>query len=354
MRGWLGKVWVGRQRIGSLLSQSEFAKLLHYERMRADRNLSTFSVVSFHETANPTVKSLFQLARVLTERVRATDVCGIDSRGRAAVLLPDTSEDGARTVATDIKALWKATSALHADVYVYSSGERSCVCRTGHSAARNGRRGKSASASSEALLFTLSLPAWKRVLDVGGAVIGLAILSPVMLMTALLIWITAGRPILFRQMRTGIGGRPFGIYKFRTMCRNAESMQVLLRPISEQDGPAFKLAKDPRVTRLGAWLRASSIDELPQLWNVLIGDMSLVGPRPLPCAESDSCTSWQRRRLDVTPGLTCLWQVSGRSNIRFDEWMRMDMRYIVSCSLATDLRLLLRTVPAVLLRRGAH
>src|SRR5205823_467758 len=123
---------------------------------------------------------------------------------------------------------------------------------------------------------------------------------------------------------------------------------------NEQDGAAFKIKNDPRVTRLGRWLRSTSIDELPQLWNVLRGEMSLVGPRPLPCAEADSCAGWQRQRLDVTPGLTCIWQVHGRCRVSFADWVRMDVQYIRSRSLWQDVKLLLLTLPAVLLRRGAH
>jgi lipopolysaccharide/colanic/teichoic acid biosynthesis glycosyltransferase len=124
--------------------------------------------------------------------------------------------------------------------------------------------------------------------------------------------------------------------------------------MSEQDGPAFKITNDPRITRLGRLLRKTSADELPQLFNVLKGDMSLVGPRPLPCDESDECLQWQRHRLDVTPGLTCIWQIEGRSRVTFDEWVRMDVAYMRRVSPWRDLAILLKTVPAVLLRRGAR
>ena len=159
--------------------------------------------------------------------------------------------------------------------------------------------------------------------------------------------------IIFRQRRAGLGGKPFTIYKFRTMCVGAERQQAELRKLNEQDGPAFKLARDPRVTWIGNILRKTSIDELPQLWNVIKGDMSLVGPRPLPVAESDDCAQWQRRRLEVTPGLTCVWQVEGRSQVTFDEWVRMDVKYMRRRTLLHDLLIMIRTVPAVLLKRGA-
>jgi lipopolysaccharide/colanic/teichoic acid biosynthesis glycosyltransferase len=170
---------------------------------------------------------------------------------------------------------------------------------------------------------------------------------------ALAVRLSGPGPILFTQRRAGLGGRPFTIFKFRTMTTDAEALKASLRALSERDGPAFKLTDDPRVTRVGKFLRSTSIDELPQLWNVLKGEMSLVGPRPLPLDESDGCTRWQRHRLDVTPGLTCIWQVSGRSTVSFAQWVRMDMKYIRRRTFLHDLWILVRTVPAVVLRKGA-
>jgi lipopolysaccharide/colanic/teichoic acid biosynthesis glycosyltransferase len=138
------------------------------------------------------------------------------------------------------------------------------------------------------------------------------------------------------------------------MVDDAEDLKHELRQHSEQDGPAFKMSSDPRVTPVGKFLRKTSIDELPQLFNVLKGHMTLVGPRPLPCPESNACSRWQRRRLDVTPGLTCIWQVKGRSKVTFTEWIRMDIRYIRRRSFWQDLKLILQTVPAVLFQRGAR
>jgi lipopolysaccharide/colanic/teichoic acid biosynthesis glycosyltransferase len=147
---------------------------------------------------------------------------------------------------------------------------------------------------------------------------------------------------------------PFTIYKFRTMHLGAERRKSELLGCSYQDGPAFKMAHDPRLTPLGRFLRLTSIDELPQLWNVLLGDMSLVGPRPLPCEEAAQCSPWQQWRHDVPPGLTCTWQVNGRSRVSFVQWMRMDRRYIRDRSLGKDLSILAATVPAILSCRGAH
>jgi lipopolysaccharide/colanic/teichoic acid biosynthesis glycosyltransferase len=190
-------------------------------------------------------------------------------------------------------------------------------------------------------------------LDIAGAGVGLLLLSPLLTVVAVAVKLTSAGPVLFTQKRTGAGGRTFVLYKFRSMYVDAEGRKAELMTLNEQDGPAFKIRKDPRVTWLGRWLRSTSLDELPQLWNVLKGDMSLVGPRPLPCNESAACTIWQKRRLDVTPGLTCIWQVEGRSSVSFNEWIRMDLQYLEERSLKADLKLLARTIPAVLSRRGA-
>jgi lipopolysaccharide/colanic/teichoic acid biosynthesis glycosyltransferase len=202
-------------------------------------------------------------------------------------------------------------------------------------------------------------PAWKRTMDVLGAALGLAIFSPLMLLTAVVIKLTSEGPVVFKQLRAGAGGKPFTMYKFRSMYVWSEQRRQALLPFNEQTGPVFKMRNDPRITPFGRTIRRLSIDELPQLWNVLKGDMSLVGPRPLPCEEipcgKNICRHEPRLcRLSVKPGLTCYWQVSGRSNVAFDQWLRMDMRYVAERSLLTDLRILLLTVPAVLSLRGAQ
>jgi lipopolysaccharide/colanic/teichoic acid biosynthesis glycosyltransferase len=164
--------------------------------------------------------------------------------------------------------------------------------------------------------------------------------------------LTSQGPVLYSQEREGLGGRKFRLYKLRTMRIDADKLQAALRSYSEQDGPAFKMRDDPRATWIGRWLRATSMDELPQLWNVLRGEMSLVGPRPLPTSESVQCLPWQRRRLSVVPGMTCIWQIWGRNTVAFDEWMRMDLEYVHHRSLLCDLKLLAITTPALLLSRG--
>jgi exopolysaccharide biosynthesis polyprenyl glycosylphosphotransferase len=195
----------------------------------------------------------------------------------------------------------------------------------------------------------------RRVLDVLLASAVLLLLSPLMLVVALAIKLTApSAPVFYRQLRAGLRGRRFEVVKFRSMVPGADTLKPALEPYNEMDGPAFKMSNDPRVTALGAFLRRTSIDELPQLWNVLRGDMSFVGPRPVPVEEADRYEPWQRRRLSMKPGLTCLWQVSGRNELSFDEWMRLDLDYIDRWSLWLDAKILLKTIPAVLSGRGAR
>ena len=194
----------------------------------------------------------------------------------------------------------------------------------------------------------------KRAMDVILTVLLLALLTPLMIVVGLLVKMTSKGPMIYRQIRCGLYGRKFVLYKFRSMNQGAEDVLWEIRHLNEMDGPVFKMRNDPRVTPFGRFLRKSSIDELPQLWNVVKGDMSLVGPRaPLP-EEVREYTRWQRRRLSVKPGITCLWQVSGRNEIDFHEWMKLDLQYIDNWSLLLDVKILLRTFPVVLLGRGAR
>jgi exopolysaccharide biosynthesis polyprenyl glycosylphosphotransferase len=194
----------------------------------------------------------------------------------------------------------------------------------------------------------------KRCLDLTVASLGLVALSPALAAVALAIKLDSRGPVFFRQLRVGKGHRPFYCLKFRSMTADAEKRREEIAHLNEVDGPVFKIRNDPRVTRVGRVIRKTSIDELPQLINVVRGEMSLVGPRPPLPAEVDKYEEWMHRRLDVPPGITCIWQISGRSNVSFEQWMQMDIDYIESCSLVTDVRILLRTVPAVLFGRGAY
>jgi exopolysaccharide biosynthesis polyprenyl glycosylphosphotransferase len=194
--------------------------------------------------------------------------------------------------------------------------------------------------------------ALKRAMDAGGAALGLVLLSPLYVAVATVILVKAGRPVLFLQERVGLHGRPFTVYKFRTMVADAEGRYAEVEALSDTKGPAFKMENDPRVTPLGAFLRRSSLDELPQLWNVLKGDMSLIGPRPAPPREVVGYDIWHRRRLSMKPGITGLWQVGARLDKHFDDRAHLDLQYIDDWSLALDLRILGQTVPAVLGRTG--
>lgn len=194
----------------------------------------------------------------------------------------------------------------------------------------------------------------KRAFDIVFAMSVLLLASPLMLLAALAIFVTSGRPVIFVQDRYGYNGRVFRLYKFRTMVANADALQDALRAKNERDGAAFKMKNDPRVTPLGRFLRKTSIDELPQLFNVMRGEMSMVGPRPLPLADYKRMdNSSHRRRLSVLPGITGPWQISGRDQISFEEWMKMDLDYIDNWRLSTDLKIIFLTVPVVLLAHGS-
>ena len=193
----------------------------------------------------------------------------------------------------------------------------------------------------------------KRLTDFVLAGAALVLVFPVMLVVAVIIRLTSPGPAIFRQERCGLNGRRFVFYKFRSMCEDAHAMRASLEHLSERQ-TALKIPNDPRLTKVGRWLRKFSIDEWPQLWNVMKGDMSLVGPRPAVPEEVEQYKRWQRRRLRMRPGLTCLWAVSGRDTVDFETWMKLDMQYIDSWSLALDWKIILRTIPQVLSGRGAH
>jgi exopolysaccharide biosynthesis polyprenyl glycosylphosphotransferase len=193
----------------------------------------------------------------------------------------------------------------------------------------------------------------KRVIDVVIAIGGLVVLAPILVAAALAVKLQDGGAVFFVQERSGLYGRPFRMLKFRSMVVDAEAQKARLSDQNEMSGPVFKMKRDPRITRVGAFLRKSSIDELPQIWNVLRGEMSIVGPRPPLPSEVAKYERWQMRRLSMKPGLTCVWQVNGRNKVDFDNWMRLDLEYIDNWSLFLDLKLILLTFPVVLSGRGA-
>ena len=194
----------------------------------------------------------------------------------------------------------------------------------------------------------------KRVLDILVALLATPFALPVVAIAGLLIKLDSPGPVFHRAVRVGRGGRKFAFLKLRSMQEDAEELRGLLLHLNQAQGPAFKLHNDPRVTRVGKILRKTSLDELPQLWHVLTGDMSLVGPRPPFPEEVEKYEPWMLKRLSVRPGLTCLWQIRGRSDLSFEEWMRLDIEYVDRCSFPLDLKILALTVPAVLSARGAY
>jgi lipopolysaccharide/colanic/teichoic acid biosynthesis glycosyltransferase len=338
-----------RDALTDLPNPADFRTLMDRERGRADRLGQKFSVVAFTPRAEADATADREtLVQILRRRVRLTDDVGWMDAGQLGVILPGTDAAGAWKLADDVCVAFP--DHLPPPVCtVYSYPHRWPIGANPSDRPAHGR-----GVVSLETLFVRPVPMWKRGLDVFGAAAGLVLLAPLLAGIAVVTWLDSPGPVLFRQRRSGLGGRPFVMYKFRSMVIDAEARKRQLLELNEQDGPAFKLKQDPRVTRLGRLLRQTSLDELPQLWNVLRGEMSLVGPRPLPCEEQQRSDRWQQRRLDVTPGLTCIWQVQGRSRVTFADWIRMDLRYIRSHSAALDLALLVLTLPAVILRRGAH
>ena len=194
----------------------------------------------------------------------------------------------------------------------------------------------------------------KRLVDVLGAFTGLLMLSPVIIIVSLIVKFTSKGPVFFSQKRVGKNGIEFDMYKFRSMVVNAEELKEKLASQNEMSGPMFKMKDDPRITKVGKFIRKTSIDEIPQLWNVLRGDMSLVGPRPSLPKEVAQFDSWMHKRLEVKPGLTCYWQVSGRNNIDFEDWMKLDIRYVNERNFWIDIKLIFKTVFVLFGDKNAH
>ena len=350
-------------------TERQFQFELEKERSRAERRIETmqFSMLLLDVPSAESLTS--ELLDELYQRLRITDCMGWFEKG-FAVLLPETGREGAERVAATLDEIGlKSGLELNPQILVYPEDDFLAATsfeltakmfeddwRDGEPPANyfDGGNGSSGKPSNpDDFLTSLPTPLWKRMIDVFGSVFGIVALSPVFVVAGIAVWSTSRGPVFFKQLREGKDGRKFNIFKFRTMCNDAEAMKKSLRDQSEQDGPAFKLAQDPRLTAVGKYLRRSCIDELPQLINVLKGDMSLVGPRPLPVDESTECEVWQRRRLIVLPGITCVWQARGDRNIKFSDWMRMDMEYLEKRSFLFDLKLIMETIFAVILHRGS-
>lgn len=194
----------------------------------------------------------------------------------------------------------------------------------------------------------------KRIFDIAMSLVALVVLSPVFLATAAAIWLEDGGPVFFVQPRAGKDLKPFRMYKFRSMFKDADKMFAALQEQNEQSGHAFKIKDDPRITKVGRFIRKYSIDELPQLINILKGDMSIVGPRPILTFQMETCNEYQKQRLAVKPGLTCYWQIGGRADIQWEDWVELDLKYITDMSMGTDLSIIWKTIPVVLKGDGAY
>ena len=383
-----------------LLSPRDMEAVILKERMRCDRHSQFFALIVIQLSpinGMSQAKQMRLVAKTLHHKLRMTDEKGLLPKGGLGVMLPMTHVFGARKVQQTIMDACELIGIQgDASIFTYGSSEAferdvkndnrdlhdsdsdfDLECRTrlsihaashvimtpharairadGDSQLRSGDSGVLNHHSTVSTThFCPQYPKWKRATDVVGSLLGLLLAGPVILTAAIAIKATSKGPVFFRQMRTGQFGNPFVMYKLRTMVVDAEELRAKLHALNERDGPAFKIKNDPRVTLVGKFLRSTGIDELPQLWNILIGNMAIVGPRPLPCDEDAQCKTWQRRRLDTKPGLTCFWQISKSRDISFEDWMRMDLQYSRKRSVRSDVSLVLKTVMAVFLGRVGH
>jgi exopolysaccharide biosynthesis polyprenyl glycosylphosphotransferase len=348
-----------------VLPRHYFLRQLEREKRRTDRSKASLSIVlfRFEDESGDRIDDVDRLLRVLSRKKRETDIVGYLSDDLIAVLLPDTDEQGTLVLAQKVAA--------H-----YGSRPYSTVVATYPDRLFDDLTGENRTAQDPNPFFLERFPGasdragsytLKRSLDVAGAIVALLLLSPLMLAIAIAVVVTSRGPVIFKQARLGKRGVPFTFYKFRSMYCNADDQvhrdYVAKLIAGEEEAvnqgsdakPHYKMKDDPRITRVGRLIRKTSMDELPQLFNVLRGDMSLVGPRPPLPYEAEKYQSWHLRRvLEVKPGITGLWQVDGRSKTSFDEMVRMDLRYTRHCSLALDLKILLKTVKVVLRGDGAN
>ena len=364
---WTGRFSGGRSS-DLLLTASQFNREIARERIRATRRALPFCVITAELLGSDDRRKRNRLlVRFLHRNLRMTDHKATLGGAKYGVLLVDTSEMGGRTVLDRLTLLAdqqnlnaKFSMQVHdpegfdSDDFPSSGGNRRYGDEANAQWLRVDKANVEVTGEDPLVPRPMYSAALKRGVDVVGATVGLTLGAPVILGSMALVKFSSPGPALFRQTREGRRGRPFTIYKLRTMVVDAEDQQAALREENHRDGPAFKIKKDPRVTWFGKFLRSSCLDELPQLINVLKGDMSLVGPRPLPWHESRACCAWHRRRLDVRPGMTCNWQVNKRKADTFDEWMRMDLRYVDRVGFLRDLRLIALTVLVPMTGRGSE
>ena len=364
MFAWIGKrvnaPWNRKTRwTPLLLNQREFQRALAKERSRVERDGNCFGFIILRlQNLNDVRRQSVQLAKLLHRRLRDSDEKGHLGVGRIGVMLPSTGSVASEYVLEDLLRLARLQGlAIEGEAFVYpdqESPKENSNSDTGAEAGSLEEVVESKISSAPLAVMIPAYPSWKRALDITGASIGLLVSSPILLLMAGLIKLTSGGPVIFKQRRTGYLGEKFEIYKLRTMVCNAEELKAALQALNERDGPAFKMKRDPRITTIGRFLRATGLDELPQLLNVLRGEMSLVGPRPLPIDEAAECNSWQRRRMEVKPGITCFWQIAKSRQISFVDWMRLDLQYARSASFKLDIKLITKTFASVFLGRVGH
>lgn len=370
MIGWISKrvstPWSRKTRWTPLLqNQREFQRTLAKERSRVDRDGTFFGFVILRLTDLAGAKcQTIERAKLLHRRLRDTDEKGHLGFGRIGVMLPATDSSSSEFVLSEILRLTQAQGlTIEGESFVYPERRDGPGSDQRHESdqvliPRDESVTKRLPVKGHSVAPITSMhpmyPAWKRALDIVGSLVGLTLAAPFLFFSAVLIKLTSRGPVLFCQQRTGYLGQPFEIFKLRTMIVNAAELKAKLLEKNERDGPAFKMRCDPRITVIGKLLRSTGLDELPQLVNVLRGEMSLVGPRPLPTEEADQCLGWQKRRQEVKPGLTCFWQLAKSRHIPFADWMRLDLKYAKTCSLNLDIKLIAKTFTSVILGRVGH
>ena len=367
---WKRRIFAAGQRDRQVLSNEQFHREIARERIRATRRSIPFCILTLElEGTHRHRQHLSALIRLVLQNVRFTDHKGMLGPHKLGVILVDTPEMGGRAALDRITHLVQQQG-LQARIDLRTHdpdgfasdddddsdpiSDRRRQLASSQGGMRGHAGGVEISADDPLVPRSFLQMAAKRLLDIVGASVGLVITSPLMIIGMVAIRLGGSGPVLFKQTREGYCGRPFTIYKLRTMVVDAEDTQSELHQQNRRDGPAFKIPQDPRVTPVGEFLRKTCIDELPQFWNVLKGEMSLVGPRPLPWHESRACQGWHRRRLEVRPGMTCDWQVNKSSVKTFDDWMRLDLRYVDNIGLFRDLQLIAQTLTVSITGKGGE
>ncbi|MFT4647433.1 MAG: lipopolysaccharide/colanic/teichoic acid biosynthesis glycosyltransferase [Glaciecola sp.] len=355
------------------LGVEELAQAFQQERSRTDRNGRGFCMVVFWkddqgDQSDQGEYDLRPLAKHLRSLMRLYDLLGSLDSKHLAVLLPETMPQGARQFAENSLRVFKDSKlntehGIQYEICSYplepeASPDKEEWAESREDRSKTPKRGSELVAPAQAQdlseAFVQPISWRRRTIDVLVSGSSLILLSPVLILAALAVRLSTPGPAIYTQLRAGPGGAPFKFYKFRSMYLDADARKAALKGKNEKTGPIFKMKNDPRITPVGRYLRKTSIDELPQLLNVLLGNMTLIGPRPPTLDEVENYSLWQRKRLDRTGGITCIWQVSGRSEIKFEEWVRMDIEYQQKRSFWFDLKLVLKTFGAVFSGRGAY